>query len=922
MRLLPILILAFTFAFPPAALGGGYAVTACFGAENASWTAWTPTGGATAYAGCPGGVLDVAQPGAGPGLMARNVVAPGAHAVRGTTAAMRFDAPAGTSITGLDFDAQVLTNPGWSVGVYDATGDRWIWCGTSCLTSGGHWIHRELRGLSSRRVAALVRCDAARCRRDARRAVVTLRNVRVHLWDGYAPVVSGVRGGLVAGDGWLRGGQGVAFDAADNAGIRLGRVELDGRALRDDARGCDFTRPRPCANGATSASFDTRAWADGAHALRLGAQDAGGNWTWVARTVRVDNTPPPEPVPSLDGGADWSPQRTRTITFPVPPGQAAPLARARVKVCVVGGACRDVASALQPARPPAAARAAITAAPRGGAQAAATPSASPGPWASVSVAAFAGPGQYAVRVALEDAAGNVGPAAPPLTMRFDDAEPGAPDVSAADRWHSGGALPLAAEGRDPVSGIRGYRVRIGGRDAMVATALPLDPLPEGRTPVEVRAVSGAGVASTAVRTLLGLDRSRPVVTAEGVPAPDGWSRAPVRIGLRARDQAGLSGVASIRWALDGGAETSSAGDEAAFEVAADGRHTVGYRALDAAGNESERHTIAVKVDRTPPETVAFEAPDPADPALVRVVVADATSGVARGRIELRRVGGDWRPLPTPRDSGRLLARVDDAALRPGAYELRAIVTDAAGNEAVGTHRTDGAPAALALPLRARTVLTLRRTGRRNRTVQARLTAGGRPLANRALSLTRRLRGRTAWRPVCARRTVIIASARTGATGARGATGEAGAACVLRTDAAGHIELRLRRGASRTLRLSFAGDALLLPARATMTVRTRARVRLRAIPRSVPAGGSVRFSGRLLGGHVPESGKLVELQARVGAAWRTFATVRTDPRGRFGHAHRFATTSGGRTFWVRLRVRREASYPYERATTRPLPVHVS
>ena len=146
--------------------------------------------------------------------------------------------------------------------------------------------------------------------------------------------------------------------------------------------------------------------------------------------------------------------------LPLPGGQAAPLSRARVKACRAGGPCEESAPELG----------------AGG----------------VPVAAFDGPGEYAVRVALEDAAGNIGPSAAPVTLRFDDVRPGAPDVSAADAWHRGGALPLAVAGAPPVSGIRGYRVRIGGREAFVATSVPLDGLPEGGTPVEVSAVSGAG----------------------------------------------------------------------------------------------------------------------------------------------------------------------------------------------------------------------------------------------------------------------------------------------------------------------------------------------------------------------------------------------------------------------------------------------
>ena len=895
---------------PATASAGGYSVSACFGAENASWTAWRPTPGATAYWNCPGGVVDPARAHVGDGLIARNVGGPG-RAARGTTAAMRFDAAPGTVVTGVDFDGQVTTTPGWQAGLWD--GSRWLWCGRGCETTLGAWIHQELRGLSTGRLEAVVRCVAVRCARDVRQAWVSLRNVRVYVADGSAPLVGGVRGGLAGGGGWLRGVQDVAFDAADNAGIRLGRIALDGRVVHDDGRACDFTRPLPCANGPTSGSFDTRSWADGAHAVALSAQDAAGNWASVSRTVSVDNTAPVEPAPVLEGGPGWSAARSRTLVTPAPPGQVAPLVRARVKACRVGGRCADLA-------------------PRLGARGASV---------FAGVAAFDGPGEYALRVALEDAAGNVGPFAPPVTLRFDDTPPGAPDVSAADRWQRGGSLPLGSEGTPPVSGVRGYRVRIGGRDAVVGTAIPLDDLPEGGTPVEVRAVSGAGVESTAVRTLLRLDRSAPVVTAAGVPSGDGWSRSPVVVGLRARDQAALSGVDGLHWTIDG-AESGAVGDEASLAVEGDGRHAVAWWATDRAGNASARGAATIKVDHTPPETVAFEAPDPTDPTRFSVIAADATSGVAGGRVELRRTGAAaWSRLPSTLDHGRVVARVDDATLRAGAYELRAVVSDAAGNEAVGTVRADGSPATVTLPLRRATTVTLRRRGR---TLSGRLTAGGKPLAGRALSLTQRLRGASAWHAVCGRRTVIVArSAGLAATAGPTPSGAAPTAvtprssppgrnattrrvaasrCPIRTDGAGRVQVQLPKGPSRTVRLAFAGDPLLLPDHRGTRIRTAASGWVHAHPGSVPAGGLVRFAGHLFGGHIPPSGKVVELQARVGAGWRTFATVRADRRGDFRHVHRFDSASAGQTYWVRLRIRPEAAYPFARGTGRPIPIRVT
>ncbi len=345
---------------------------------------------ATAYTACPGGVIDVRRPQSGEGLMVRNVVGPG-HAPRGTTAALRFDAPAGTTITGADFDAKLTGDRGWEAGVHDATHDRWLWCGPGCPGSSGRWIHEELRGLATQRIQALLRCVATRCLRDARHGFVVLRKVSVHLDDPSPPRLDALRGSLAAAaPAWQRGGQDVAFDAADNSGIRLGRIELDGRVVHEDARGCDFARPVPCSGAAVGAWFDTRTWADGEHVLRLSAQDAGGNWSSVDRLVRVDNTAPAEPAPAVEGGDGWSPSRVRTLALPLPDGQAAPLTRARIKACRVGGACEESAPALG-------------AAPAGSA-------------ATAPVAAFDGPGEYTVRVALEDAAGNVGPHAAPVSV--------------------------------------------------------------------------------------------------------------------------------------------------------------------------------------------------------------------------------------------------------------------------------------------------------------------------------------------------------------------------------------------------------------------------------------------------------------------------------------------------------------------------
>ena len=411
-----------------------------------------------------------------------------------------------------------------------------------------------------------------------------------------------------------------------------------------------------------------------------------------------------------------------------------------------------------------------------------------------------------------------------------------------------------------------------------------------------------------------LDRSRPSIEASGVPAPDAWSRTPVRIGLRGRDQPGLSGVASVRWAVDGGAEAAAGGDEAAFDIAADGRHAVAYRALDGAGNASPPATATVKVDRTPPETVAFEAVDPADPTAVRVVVADATSGVAGGRIELRPAGGAWTAVRSTLEGGRLVGRLTTRRCAPARTSSGRWRRTSRATRPSAPRRADGTPATVTLPLRARTRMIVRRTGR---SLRAQLVAGERTLGARPVTLSQRLRGRTPWRRLCGRR-MIVADARA----PRAATAATGA------DAA--RSRRTRPGASRSSSPAAPRARCASPSPATRCCSPRARRRpcgrtrgsaCGRRRRSSAAGGATRFAGRLLGGHIPRAGKLVELQARVGSGWRTFASVRTDRRGRFEHRHRFATTSAGQAFAVRVRVRQESAYPFERTTTQPITIRV-
>jgi hypothetical protein len=174
-------------------------------------------------------------------------------------------------------------------------------------------------------------------------------------------------------------------------------------------------------------------------------------------------------------------------------------------------------------------------------------------------------------------------------------------------------------------------------------------------------------------------------------------------------------------------------------------------------------------------------------------------------VEARRAG-DWHALATSLAGGRLVARISAA----GSYELRARVHDAAGNEAIGTHRTDGSPAVVTIAPRDVTRLELtarggRRTPAGNLSLTLRRGALGpvihatlrassdARLPGQTVQILARTRGKRTWRTVS----------------------------TLRTDRRGALAFRIGAGPSRTIRVRFAGTTALRPASATVTVRVRA-----------------------------------------------------------------------------------------------------
>ncbi len=97
------------------------------------------------------------------------------------------------------------------------------------------------------------------------------------------------------------------------------------------------------------------------------------------------------------------------------------------------------------------------------------------------------------------------------------------------------------------------------------------------------------------------DNSLPTVRVTSIsPTPNGngWNNSsPVTVDLDA--DAGF-GIASLTYAVDGGAPVTVASDTAAVPVTGDGVHTVEFHARDNPGNVSPTYSIEVRIDTDPP----------------------------------------------------------------------------------------------------------------------------------------------------------------------------------------------------------------------------------------------------------------------------------------------------------------------------------
>ena len=142
-----------------------------------------------------------------------------------------------------------------------------------------------------------------------------------------------------------------------------------------------------------------------------------------------------------------------------------------------------------------------------------------------------------------------------------------------------------------------------------------------------------------------------------------------------------------------------------------------------------------------------------------------------------------------------------------------------------------------------------------------------------------------------------------------------------TDRRGRFSLRVPAGPSRTYRLVFNGAGGALGVARGVSVRVPASSTIRASRTRVSGRTRVRFSGRLRtrGQRIPGRGLVLVLQGRERGRWRTFEDTRTNRKGRWHVSYTFSGRPG--RYPIRVRIRRQSSYPFELGYSRALTVRV-
>jgi len=255
---------------------------------------------------------------------------------------------------------------------------------------------------------------------------------------------------------------------------------------------------------------------------------------------------------------------------------------------------------------------------------------------------IAGDGAHALEYYAVDSAG----LQEPIHSQMIPIDVTPPTVSAAvtGPWSAGwytDSVDVRFTASDDLSGLAAILFRVDG-GPWQTYKMPFIIDSQGPHTLDFAAVDAAGNLGATQSFLFQIDSLAPETRAslQGTAGEDGWFVSRVQVSLIAMD--GSSGVASMRYRIDGGAWLPYEGPVTIGE----GRHTVAYYSTDGAGHAETAHSLAVNIDTTAPAIVGLPPTIRATSSRVVVSWAGSDSGSGLDRFEVSVDGGAYEPLGT------------------------------------------------------------------------------------------------------------------------------------------------------------------------------------------------------------------------------------------------------------------------------------
>jgi hypothetical protein len=151
------------------------------------------------------------------------------------------------------------------------------------------------------------------------------------------------------------------------------------------------------------------------------------------------------------------------------------------------------------------------------------------------------------------------------------------------------------------------------------------------------------------------------------------------------------------------------------------------------------------------------------------------------------------------------------------------------------------------------------------------------------------------------------------------------AAAVTTGPDGSWTATLAPGPSRIIEASYAGSPTILPATGSATVITPAKIVLtRVTPDRTPWGHTVTITGRVLGGYIPASSKLLRLDlgiVGIPGLSKIQGIPNVAPDGTFTTTYKFGQYQGVVRFWLQVSSLAEADFPWAPAHSRRVIVTV-